>query len=313
MKALIIGDIFLDEYLFGDCTRISPEAPVPILSIDHTKTKLSLGGAGNTAANFASLGGQVLLVGRVGKDADHIEAKYIARNAGVHLLGYPMGHNAKKTRLVGQRQQLLRIDREVVESLDLPGWEHITDCFTHNVDEADVVIVSDYAKGVLSEDLVITIIETCHAKGVPLIVDTKPEHISWYHGADFITPNLKEAQGMYPGTKSIDALGEALTESFQTNVLMTLGPDGMAYFGQNGERIRVPTVAREVFDVGGAGDTAVAAFAYAITAKMPIKEAIEFANKAAGVVVGKQGTSTVTLEEIEALTSSLHGSGSKGT
>lgn len=298
MKALILGDIFLDEYLFGDCTRISPEAPVPILNIDHTKTKLSLGGAGNTAANFASLGGKAILIGRIGGES-YLAPIFV--KAKIRLLPVVMGTTTKKTRLIGQRQQLLRIDNEVVEPLEPVKEALALELFNNQVTYADVVIISDYAKGFLSEGFVAEVIEACLAKGIPLIVDTKPDNISWYHGAEYITPNLKEAQGMHKGAMGIDELGEALCENFQTNVLMTLGPDGMAYFGQNGERIRVPTMAREVFDVAGAGDTAVAAFAYAIASNMPIKEAIEFANKAAGVVVGKQGTSTVTQEEIKAL------------
>lgn len=304
MRALVLGDIFLDEYLFGDCTRISPEAPVPILNIDHTKTKLSLGGAGNTAANFASLGGDVVLFGRIGEDAGKHEIRRLCSRDGIYLCEVSQGVTTKKTRLVGQRQQLLRIDQEVLEP-----FVKFSDClpaFKHMLLTADVVILSDYAKGFLSEAFVWEILGECKVKETPVIVDTKPENIAWYVGVDFITPNLKEAQGMHNGTRDIDELGEALSESIQTNVLMTLGPDGMAYFGLDGYRIRVPTMAREVFDVAGAGDTAVAAFAYAIASKMPIKEAIEFANKAAGVVVGKQGTSTVTQEEIEKLTQGLH-------
>lgn len=302
MKALILGDIFLDEYLFGDCTRISPEAPVPILNIDHTKTKLSLGGAGNTAANFASLGGEVLLMCRVGQGNDYNQILAICEAAKVNLKAMCEGTTTKKTRLVAQRQQLLRIDKEVIAPLSLSCQAATMRALGQHIEKVDVVILSDYAKGFLTEEMVSQILDLCIENEIPVIVDTKPDNISWYHGADYITPNLKEAQGMYKGAMGIDDLGEALCENFQTNVLMTLGPDGMAYFGQNGERIRVPTMAREVFDVAGAGDTAVAAFAFAIASKMPIKEAIEFANKAAGVVVGKQGTSTVTQEEIKALT-----------
>lgn len=303
MRALVIGDVFLDEYLFGDCTRISPEAPVPILNIDHTKTKLSLGGAGNVAANFASLGGEVVLFGRIGADSDTKLAYKACFNANVrdeYLL--EVGITTKKTRFIGQRQQLLRVDKERIEGLATPDVVQTMRSLQLELDGADVVIISDYAKGFLDEGMVADILYQCHSKSIPLIVDTKPEHISWYHGADFITPNLKEAQGMLSGATGIDELGESLSKAYRTNVLMTLGPDGMAYFGKDGTRFRVPTMAREVFDVAGAGDTAVAAFAYAIASKKPIKEAIEFANKAAGVVVGKQGTSTVTQEEIEKLT-----------
>jgi rfaE bifunctional protein kinase chain/domain len=195
VKAIVIGDIFLDEYVFGDCERISPEAPVPILRVDHDKTKRVLGGAANTAANFTSLGGKVVLFGRIGDDFAGSEVVDLCVNAGVTVCQTYEGFTTKKTRFVGQRQQLLRIDEED----DYPDLDRtlilnqIRACMDLG---CDVVIVSDYAKGFLSEGLVAGIIRSCAMREVPLIVDTKPENILWYHGADYITPNLKEAQGM---------------------------------------------------------------------------------------------------------------------
>lgn len=292
---LVLGDIFLDEYLFGDCHRISPEAPVPILSIDPTKTKVTLGGAGNTAANVVSLGGKCTLIGRIGVDEDGSKVRELCEKQGINFIALPQIENrtqtsgryptAKKTRLVGQRQQLLRIDKEEIQPLAPDCFGGALFYYKEALNKADVVVLSDYAKGFFNLQLAQQIIARAKTLDKPTIVDPKPANQSYYEGCDYLTPNQKEFNEM-SGPRT-------------ANILLTKGAEGMEYFGTDGSHFVRPTMAKEVFDVAGAGDTVVAAFSLAIAAKMPVEDAIDFANKAAGVVVGKQGTSTVTQEEIE--------------
>ncbi len=286
INVLVLGDIFLDEYQFGDCHRISQEAPVPILNIDRTKTKRTLGGAGNTAANVISLGGNCVLVGRVGFDDEAVIGLCDELGIAFHPVLSVHCPTAVKTRFVGQRQQILRVDSEKIAPLSNREHSEAKGLFARFLNQADVVVISDYAKGFFNKTLCEQIIKGCKDGGPPVIVDPKPCNASFYEGADYITPNQLE----HDSVKGIRA-----------NVLLTRGADGMEYFGTNGTHLVRPTLAKEVFDVAGAGDTVVAAFALAIASKMPIEEAIDFANKAAGIVVGKQGTSTVTKEEIEKL------------
>lgn len=290
LHILVLGDIFLDEYQFGECTRISPEAPVPIVQIDHAKTKTMLGGAGNVAANIHSLGGQCTLGARVGLDNAGEEIKLLAQRAGIipeftHPRNY---RTSKKTRIVAQRQQIVRIDDETIGVNFSAGSSWPLPLLM----QADAIVVSDYAKGYFSKFNLRSLIAQAKELGIPVIVDPKPIHKDFYAGADYITPNQHEFDEMVP--------------ILDTNVLLTKGAEGMEFFGADGSHIVRPTVAREVFDVAGAGDTVVAAFALAIASKMPLEQAIDFANKAAGVVVAKQGTSTVTIQEIEALEAAIH-------
>lgn len=292
---VVLGDVFLDEYLFGDCHRISPEAPVPILSIDQTKTKITLGGAGNTAANVVSLGGKCTLIGRIGLDDDGQKVKELCEKQGIRFIPIPQSENRvrtsgkyptpKKTRLVGQRQQLLRIDKEDIQPLAPEAMGGALFYYKEVLEKADAVVLSDYAKGFFSLQLAQQIIARAETLDKPVIVDPKPANQAYYEGCTYMTPNLKEFTEM--------------NGPLTANILLTKGAEGMEYYGTDGSHFVRPTMAKEVFDVAGAGDTVVAAFSLAIAAKMPIEEAIDFANKAAGVVVGKQGTSIVTQEEIE--------------
>jgi D-beta-D-heptose 7-phosphate kinase/D-beta-D-heptose 1-phosphate adenosyltransferase len=306
---LVLGDVFLDEYLSGDCSRLSPEAPVPVLRVESKKTKRVLGGAANTAANVASLGGKAILVGLLGDDAHGREFQEITDSRGIVLAAVRDGRpTAKKIRLLGQRQQLLRLDYEETHAIAAATETSILAAFRKHLPEAAMVVLSDYAKGFFTKPLVQAILKETHAAGKEVVVDPRPQHVTFYTGCDYVTPNWKETQGMLGQSESeaTDALilqnGLALRETLGSNVILTLGPKGIAVFARgakgDGAQLRLPTVAREVFDVSGAGDTVVATFALAKAARADLESAVRLANQAAGVVVAKLGTATVNREEL---------------
>ncbi len=303
---LVLGDVFLDEYLSGDCSRLSPEAPVPILKVEAGKTKRVLGGAANTAANVASLGGRAVLVGLLGQDAHGREFRDLADTLGIELAAVHDGRpTMKKIRLLGQRQQLLRLDYEETHAIAAGTEAAILAAFRRRLPEASLVVLSDYAKGFFTRTLVQAVIREAHAAGKEVLIDPRPQHATYYGGCDYITPNWKETQGLLgqseceAGDDLVAANGLALRDMLGSNVILTLGPKGMAVFARgSGGTLRLPTQAREVFDVSGAGDTVVAAFSLAKAAGADLENAVRLANHAAGVVVGKLGTATVTREEL---------------
>lgn len=303
---LVLGDVFLDEYLSGDCSRLSPEAPVPVLRVESKKTKRVLGGAANTAANVASLGGRAVLIGLLGDDAHGREFEEITDRFGIALAPVRDGRpTAKKIRLVGQRQQLLRLDYEETHAIGSATEGAILTAFRKHLPEAKMVVLSDYAKGFFTAALVQTILKETHAAGKEVVVDPRPQHVNFYPGCDYVTPNWKETQGMLGQSEgeATDALilqnALALRQKLGSNVILTLGPKGIAVCARGSEKIlRLQTQAREVFDVSGAGDTVVATFALAKAAGADLESAVRLANQAAGVVVAKLGTATVTREEL---------------
>jgi D-beta-D-heptose 7-phosphate kinase/D-beta-D-heptose 1-phosphate adenosyltransferase len=304
-RVLVVGDAILDEYLLGECGRLSPEAPVPVLRV--TSTRRVLGGAANTAANIVSLGGSATLVSFVGSDEGGNTLKRCAADAGVNLLAVDHGlATLRKTRVVGQQQQIVRLDYE-----DIPRTGGTTaaaealEWFDHALGECDVVVISDYAKGFLSPSLAESIITRAHEAGLEVIVDPRPQHRELYRRCDYLTPNWREARALLgladteltPG--AVRAVSRALTSELGAHAVLTLGSHGIAFRSRGGdEEFAMPTLAREVFDVSGAGDTVVAAFALARAAGADHVTAVTIANKAASVVVGKFGTATVTPEEI---------------
>lgn len=292
LHILVLGDVMLDKYQFGECTRISPEAPVPVVQIDNTKTKSVPGGAANVAANVIALGAACSLGAKMGLDNAGGELNDLLVKRGVFpIFAYPQGYRTPvKTRIIAQNQQIVRIDDEknVRFEFDIAKvLAHIPYC--------DALILSDYDKGYFAANNVKLIIEKARALKKIVVVDTKPKHLHWFEGAHFFTPNQAEFDAMVPRIFDM-----------QAKILITMGPDGMQY-RDGGSSANVKAIRREVVDVSGAGDTAVAAFTLAIASGMTGFEAMDFANKAAGVVVGKQGTSTVTLEEIAALEEGLSG------
>jgi D-beta-D-heptose 7-phosphate kinase/D-beta-D-heptose 1-phosphate adenosyltransferase len=303
-RVLVVGDAILDEYLLGDCSRLSPEAPVPVLKVSSSRRVL--GGAANTAANVVSLGGRASLIALVGDDEGGRMLRRCASDAGVDLLAVDHGHaTLRKMRVVGQRQQIVRLDYEEIPVSQPSTDSEILELFDAAVDDADIVVISDYAKGFVSRALVQDIIRRSHAAGLDVIVDPRPQNLDCYQGCDYLTPNWKESRALLGlpdadhSPESAAEVARSLAAAVETNVVLTLGPHGMLFCSRNGlERFGVPTLAREVFDVSGAGDTVVAAFALARASGADHPVAVAIANKAASVVVGKFGTATVTPEEM---------------
>ncbi len=300
---VILGDLMLDEYIDGVSSRISTEAPVPVVRVDRSRTVL--GGASNTAANVAALGGRAIVIGLCGDDQAGTEVKHLAAAQGIDLRPIADGRpTTRKTRVIGQHQQLLRLDHEVTASVSAEVEDRILDQFREVLPQARIIVLSDYAKGGLTERICQTVIMQSRDRGVEVIIDPRPEHGAFYRGCDFLTPNWNEALHLLgqpdvsPTAESIQRTGRALADRVHANIVLTLGPLGIGFFGRTGEHFSVPTVAREVFDVSGAGDTVVAALALARSAGADYAQAVAVANAAAGVVVGKLGTATVTRAEL---------------
>lgn len=303
-RVLVVGDLMLDQYIVGDATRISAEAPVPVVRFGRERAVL--GGAANTAANVASLGGRPTLVGLVGDDAAGAALRDLCAAAGIELRAVADGRGTtRKVRVLSQHQQLLRIDYEDTGPASASGEDALLDAFADRVQACDIVVVSDYAKGVVTSRVASVLLAGAHAAGKEVVVDPRPQHASCYVGCDYLTPNWKESLGLlgepeHPATDlEIVRVGSALGSRFSANVLLTLGSRGMAYFSrEGGAPVHVEAAAREVFDVSGAGDTVVAAFALARAAGVSAREAVDLANRAASIVVGKRGTATVSPAEL---------------
>ena len=303
-RVLVLGDAILDEYLVGECSRISPEAPVPVLKVNSRRSVL--GGAANTAANIVSLGGRATLIAFVGGDEGGTALRRCASDAGVDLVAVDHGSSTlRKTRVVSQQQQMVRLDYEDVQAPGAAVEAEILRAFDAALPASDIVVISDYAKGFLSQSLAGAIIQRARAAGRKVIVDPRPQHREFYKGCDYITPNWKEARALLrlpeadPTPATIASVAEALGSELGASVVLTLGSHGIMFCGADGQdRFSQPTLAREVFDVSGAGDTVVAAFALSCASGADHATAVAIANKAASVVVGKFGTATVTPEEI---------------
>jgi D-beta-D-heptose 7-phosphate kinase/D-beta-D-heptose 1-phosphate adenosyltransferase len=303
-RVLVLGDAIVDEYLIGDCSRISPEAPVPVLKVSSSRRVL--GGAANTAANVVSLGGRATLIALVGSDEGGLTLKRCASESGIDLLAVDHGLTTlRKTRVVGQHQQIVRLDYEEIRTLGAPVESEIVRLVEGCVHGCDIVVISDYAKGFLSLSLSQAIIRLAHEAGLDVIVDPRPQNREYYRGCDYLTPNWRESRALLkwpdaePSPDAVAEVAHALASELGANVVLTLGAHGILFHSRNGvEQFALPTLAREVFDVSGAGDTVVAAFALARAAGADHATAVELANRAASVVVGKFGTATVTPEEI---------------
>lgn len=303
-RVLVVGDAILDEYLSGDCSRISPEAPVPVVHVRSARQVL--GGAANTAANIAALGGRPTLIALVGDDQGGATLAECARDNGVELV--PISNGAptlRKTRVVGQHQQIVRLDYEDVRATDAKTEAEILSVFNAHVEASDIVVMSDYAKGFLSESVAQRIIGRAHDIGRRVIVDPRPQHQQYYHGCDYVTPNWRESRGLLalpdaePAPETVRETAFKLASVLGSHVILTLGAQGISFCSRTGhEQFAMPTLAREVFDVSGAGDTVVATLALALTSGADHASAVMLANRAASVVVGKFGTATLTSEEL---------------
>ena len=303
-RIAVLGDLIVDTYLEGDVRRISPEAPVPVL---HWSSERSvLGGAANVAANIASLDATVRLVGLAGDDAGGADlALLLGKYAQIDASGVVYergGVTSVKTRLVSGRQQLVRIDREQT-ALPQPAVEHsLVEYACAAVDWCDVLIVSDYGKGTLSDAVLGRVLDRACALGKRAIVDPKRTDFSAYRGAWLITPNrgeLSAATGLAcDSDEQVERAARKVHHAYGCDVLVTRSEKGLSYVPQAGTVIHMPTAAQEVFDVSGAGDTVVAALGVAVAADADVGEAMVLANRAAGIVVGKSGTAMVTPQEL---------------
>ncbi len=311
-KVAIVGDVMLDAYLHGGVTRISPEAPVPV--IKWNSEKAVAGGAGNVAANIASLGASVVLVGVCGADTDREQLLALLRAAGKidvdGVIADRSRRTTKKIRVVGQAQQMLRIDQEDDRPLEDDIERALIAKAIKAIDAADIVIMSDYGKGVLGDRVIATCVARAREVGKTLIVDPKRRELADYRGATILTPNRAEltlATGMPCETdEQAEAAARRVRETTGADVLLTRSEKGMSFFPAQGDAIHLPTMAKSVFDVSGAGDTVVALIAVGLAAGLPMIEAMKIANHAAGVVVSRFGTATLTLEELAASIAASH-------
>ena len=304
-RVLCIGDIMLDRYIYGGAERLSPEAPIPVLK--KTREKEVLGGVGNVVANLAALGAGVTLVSVIGDDEAGRSITALLKAVGCRIQGLVTDKarpTTIKTRFVAGQQQLLRVDHEDASALSAPVAQNVRAAITTAIDQCDVVVISDYAKGVLSRDMVRMAIDLAKASGKRVIVDPKLKDFSFYRGADLITPNRKELEDA-TGQKSASddeiraAALKIITQCDIGAVLATRSQDGMSVVTSDDAPVHIRATAREVFDVSGAGDTVVAAIAAALACGAPLDLAARLATVASGIVVGKQGTATVTPDEIE--------------
>lgn len=290
----------LDEYLRGDVSRISPEAPVPVLEVRAREHRL--GGAANAAANIQVLGGSTTVIGVVGEDdtAQALRERLAHQDVENRLVADAARPTSKKTRLVAQQQQIVRVDHET----RTPVTGAVADALRRAIDEglrgAQACVLSDYAKGVITADIARHTIAAARAAGVPVIVDPKQRDFTVYRGATVITPNLHEldAAASVDGHDVELAARRLLPTLEGAALLVTRSADGMSLFRGGQEPFHVRAYAREVFDVTGAGDTVVATIALALAARIPIETAIELASVAAAVAVSKRGTSTVSPAEL---------------
>ena len=304
-RILVIGDLIIDHFIWGSVNRISPEAPVPVVNV--TRENLLLGGAANVLNNIYALGGKGEMCGVIGQDimGDHLLE--LLRNLNSPTKGIVKSTDrptTKKTRVIAQHQQVVRFDREKSGPLPTEVLEKIFDYLDKNLASFQAVIVSDYHKGMISAELMALMMKKLQfQKNIPVIVDPKPHLLERFTGATILTPNVAEAEKMAGiSITNEDELCEAarlIKEKLGcAALLITRGEAGMALFEEEREPLLIPTMAREVFDVTGAGDTVIATLALGLAAGLNFSEASILANRAAGIVVGKLGTATVTPDEL---------------
>ena len=314
-KILVIGDLIIDHYLWGSSNRISPEAPVPVVSINKESTML--GGAGNVLNNLNALGAEIDVISVVGdcENSDSMKALLNEINIDTQYLISEKGRIAsKKSRIIISQQQVVRYDRESSTSINKNSEETILNYYNEMVNSYDCILLSDYGKGLFTKKITQSLINIAKENGKKILVDPKGSDYSKYKGAYLLTPNIKEASeatkiNIKDNASLTKAIMKIKTECELDVSIITLSEQGIAIYDNN---LRThPTVTREVFDVTGAGDTILASLGFALACEYEIDNAVEFSNLAAGVVVGKIGSSTATLNEIIEYESSLNKSSSE--
>ncbi len=301
-RILVVGDLMIDEWIWGTVTRISPEAPVPVVAVaDHSFT---LGGAGNVANNLRALDADVVFAGIVGNDAFAAQLRELLRGGQVDDSGvFTIADRptTRKTRIVAHSQQVVRADWESTSTLQAGDRRRLAEFVADRAARCDAVILSDYAKGLLCRELVEA------AAACPLVLaDPKPQNIALFAGITCVAPNAAEASSVVGipivDDASLERAGLRLIEMLNCRyAVITRGEHGMALVGRDGERLQIPSVAQAVYDVSGAGDTVIAVLGLALAAGAPIEQAMQLANFAAGAVVAKLGTATASPHEILAL------------
>ena len=299
-RVLVVGDVMMDHYVWGSVSRISPEAPVPVVSV--TRETVLLGGAANVVNNIRALGGEVGICGVVGQDDAGRQLQQLLRSQAISTDGLIIDAGRPttiKTRVIAHHQQIVRFDRETKEGISREAHRRI---FEHVVQRAaeglDAIVISDYCKGVVTKELVRDIVRLAGRRGIIVSVDPKVTHFGMYRGVTVLTPNTKEAslgaRIEIDDDASLLRAGDSLLKRLACDaVLITRGEQGMSLFQKGGRVTHIPTVAREVFDVTGAGDTVISTLTLAMAAGAKLEDAAKIANYAAGIVVGVVGSATV--------------------
>jgi D-beta-D-heptose 7-phosphate kinase/D-beta-D-heptose 1-phosphate adenosyltransferase len=307
VKVLVVGDVMIDRYWWGNVERISPEAPVPVVQLQR-KT-IAAGGAANVAANIAGLGAEAFLIGAIGDDE---ESKLLPEALGKinvsaeHLLKLPDRPTTVKTRIIAHHQQVVRLDQEVNSELTAEEEKIIWEKTSDLIEKTDIVVISDYAKGLLTESLLTRLISFSKAQNQMILVDPKGKDYTKYKGASLLTPNRKEALEACNfsdnGQNIVEKAGKKLLNELELGaILVTQGEHGMTLFRNDSKPFHLDAVARDVYDVTGAGDTVIASLAVALGAGSGLEEAAEISNIAAGLVVEQVGTTPIKIEELKAV------------
>lgn len=302
-RLLVVGDLMLDEFVWGRVSRISPEAPVPVVWVQSES--VMPGGAANVASNVCALGAQVAAVGVIGQDRWGGTLLETLTSRGIDVSGIVSAERATtvKTRVIAHHQQVVRVDREQRELLSRETISRLVSAVEARIASVDALVLEDYGKGVITRALLEAVIPLARKHQKIITVDPKEEHFDLYRRVTALTPNRAEA-GETVGREleseaDVDRAGEEILKRLECEaVLMTLGEEGMCLFERSGRCVRIPTVAQEVFDVAGAGDTVIATFTLALSCGASLEESARLANTAAGIVVGKLGVATVTPQEL---------------
>jgi D-beta-D-heptose 7-phosphate kinase/D-beta-D-heptose 1-phosphate adenosyltransferase len=305
-RVLVLGDVMLDRFVYGSVERISPEAPIPVVNVERFMDMP--GGAANVARNIAAMGARAILLGVVGDDASALDLSVqlaASPTIDARLIADPSRPTSVKTRYVADGQQVMRADRESRVPLSAGVERRVLDAYSAALGDADVIVLSDYAKGVLSDSVTRAAIETARRAGKTVIADPKAKNFARYRGASILTPNrLELQQACGQDCVADDEVAEGAKRILEQDIcdvmVVTRGKDGMSVVSRGNPAVHLPTSARQVFDVSGAGDTVVATLALGLAAGGEVVEASALANIAAGIVVGKRGTATVTTGEIVA-------------
>jgi rfaE bifunctional protein kinase chain/domain len=303
-RIIVLGDLMLDEFIWGRVKRISPEAPVPVVEVE--RQTLALGGAGNVASNLMALGAIPLTLGVVGDDSDAGRLKSALETLGLATSGLVVDRarpTTLKTRIIAHNQQVVRADRESRLPLPQAAEDQVIEVFKRELESADGLVISDYSKGVLTARVLASVLGAAKEKGLTVCLDPKLRSFIHYQPVTVITPNHQEAAEAAgvatEGEPGVVEAGRIILRSIECKaVLITRGEEGMSLFTHDGDVTHIPTVAKEVYDVTGAGDTVAATLALALVSGATFGEAAMLANHAAGVVVGKLGTATVTRQEL---------------